>query len=368
MLQPARDSPVKEEFPVNIKLTLLITAIALSGCLPAGISQRIMEKGLESRLSDNTLNELEDGLHLALCGAGGPMPAPEASGPCVLVIAGKRMFVVDTGTDGTRNIGRMGYPLGDVEAVLLTHFHSDHIDGLGELATLRWASGANEKPLPVYGPDGVENVVAGFNQAYSQDFVYRHAHHGDAVAPSSGAGLVAKAFTPPQDGVLATLIDDDVLTVEALAVNHKPVAPAVGYRFSYKGRSLLITGDTVKSANIEHFAQGVDLLVHEALAKNLVSLMNKVANDVGNTVMAQITHDILDYHTSPLEAAETAKAAKVGHLLYYHIVPPMVLPGQKTLFLDGADAVFSNYTIGEDGVTFSLPAGSDKIIKTRKGL
>lgn len=353
---------------MKLKLTLLILVVALAGCLPAGISERIMEKGLEVRMAANMLEELDDGLHLALCGAGGPMPAPNASGPCVVVIAGERMFVVDTGADGTRNIARMGYPLGDIEAVLLTHFHSDHIDGLGELATLRWASGANASPLPVYGPNGVEKVVAGFNEAYSQDFVYRHDHHGDAVAPTSGAGMLAKAFNTPVEGALTTLIKDDVLTVEALAVDHKPVAPAVGYRFSYKDRSLLITGDTVKSANIEHFAQGVDLLVHEALAKNLVSLMNKVAGEVGNTVMAQVTHDILDYHASPLDAAETAKAAKVGHLLYYHIVPPMVLPGQKTLFLDGADKVFGDYTIGEDGVAFSLPAGSDKIIKTSSGL
>lgn len=113
------------------------------------------------------------------------------------------------------------------------------MDGLGEMATLRWASADNPEPLTVYGPSGVERVVDGFNMAYAQDFEYRHAHHGDLIAPLSGAGLQAVPFVTPEAGVLATLIDEDELLVEALAVDHSPVAPAVGYRFSYKGRSLL---------------------------------------------------------------------------------------------------------------------------------
>ncbi|MEX1664653.1 MBL fold metallo-hydrolase [Zhongshania arctica] len=350
------------------KLLTLLSAIALSGCMPSGITSKIMEKGIEMRISANAMAELEDGLHFVLCGAGGPMPAPNASGPCSVVIAGDRMFVVDAGTDGMRNIMRMGYPFGQIEAVFLTHFHSDHLDGLGEMATIRWAGGANTSPLPVFGPEGVGRVVDGFNMAYSHDFVYRHAHHGDAVAPSSGAGLIAKPFIKPIQGELTVLLSDENLTIEALAVNHAPVDPAVAYRFTYKGRSLLITGDTVKSANIEKFAQGVDLLVHEALAPNLVMLMNKVAKKTGNTIAEHVTFDILDYHASPVDAAETARDAGVGHLVYYHIVPPLVMPGQKKLFLNGADKIFKNYTIGEDGVAFSLPAGSKEIIKTSSGL
>ncbi len=350
------------------KLISLLFFFALTGCMPSGLSKLILEKGMVARMSANTLAELDDGLHLALCGAGGPMPAPKASGPCVLVIAGERMCVVDAGTDGVRNIARMGYPINQIEAVFLTHFHSDHIDGLGEMGTLRWASGANASPLRVYGPNGVDKVVDGFNLSYSQDALYRHAHHGDVVAPMSGAGLAAHGFSKPAQGELTVLLADEHLTIEALAVNHAPIDPAVAYRFSYKGRTLLISGDTVKSANIEKFAKNIDLLVHEALAPNLVTMMNEVAHKTGNTVMEHITHDILNYHASPVEAAETARDANVGHLVYYHIVPPLVIPGQKALYLNGADKIFKNYTIGEDGVAFSLPAGSSKIIQTRKDL
>ena len=345
-----------------------LAVIILAYSQRATIATRLMEQGLESRLGSDRVAELEDGLHLALCGAGGPLPSPNASGPCVAVIAGKQLFIVDVGTDSPRNLGRMGYQVGNVQAVFLTHFHSDHIDGLGELATLRWAGGDNKLPLPVHGPQGVERVVDGFNMAYGQDFVYRNDHHGDMVAPLSGAGLAAKPFTKPGLGELAILIDDGELKVEALAVEHAPVEPAVGYRFSYKGRTILITGDTVKYANIEQFAKGVDLLVHEALAPNLVTMMHEAANKNGNKILAKITHDILDYHASPVEAAETARDAGVGHLLYYHIVPPLIIPGQKTLYLNGAEDIFPDYTIGEDGVAFSLPANSREIIQTSNGL
>jgi ribonuclease Z len=354
------------------KVAVLVLALAAIAVLAytqrATIVTRLMERGLEARMGANIVDSFEDGLHLALCGAGGPMPAPNASGPCVVVVAGKQMFVVDAGTDGLRNIARMGYQPADIEAVFLTHFHSDHIDGLGETATIRWASGANTSPLPVYGPEGVQQVVDGFNTAYAFDADYRHAHHGDTVAPLSGAGMVAKSFTKPGAGELVTLYSTGDLTVEALAVDHSPVEPAVGYRFRYKDRSLLITGDTVKLANIEQLASGVDLLVHEALAPNLVGMMQEAAANSGNQIMAKISNDIMDYHASPVEAAETARDAGVGHLLYYHIVPPLVFPGQDMLYLDGAGDIFPDYTIGQDGVSFSLPAGSDEIILTREGL
>jgi ribonuclease Z len=356
-----------------MKKIVIVISIALVAAIVIysqreNIVSRIMEKGLEARMGENIVDELRDGLHVGLCGAGGPMPAPTASGPCVVVVAGKQLFMVDAGTDGIRNLARMGFQPGTLQAVLLTHFHSDHLDGLGEIGTIRWAAGDNTSPLPVYGPAGVDKVVKGFNLAYSQDFTYRHEHHGDTVAPLSGAGLKAMPFDKPAMGELTTVIADGDLRVEALAVDHSPVDPAVGYRFSYRGRSVLITGDTVKLANIEKFAEGVDILVHEALSPRLVNMMHEAARKNGNQIMAKITHDILDYHASPVEAAETARDAGVGHLLYYHIVPPLIIPGQDLLYLDGAQDIFPDYTLGEDGVLFSLPAGSSEILKVSDGL
>ena len=132
-------------------------------------------------------------------------------------------FLVDSGTNGPRNLNPLGYPAGRVSGVFLSHFHSDHIDGLGELATFRWSTGNKLTPLPVWS-EGVEQVVASFNAAYSQDFIYRNAHHGDNVAPMSAASLIAKPFVTA-DGELALVYEGGGLVVEALRVDHEPVRP-----------------------------------------------------------------------------------------------------------------------------------------------
>jgi ribonuclease Z len=356
---------------VRKSVTVLIV-IAIVGAIVysqrASIAMRIMAAGAERAMNTDATADFVDGLHVALCGAGGPLPDPKRSGACVAVVAGKQLFIVDAGTNGLRNLVAMRYPTGTIRAVLLTHFHSDHIDGLGEMATIRWVNGSNVKPLTVIGPEGVQQVVNGFNRAYEQDSVYRNEHHGDGVAPLEGFGMRARSFRLPPVGQLETVYDDGELKIQALAVDHAPVSPAVGYLFTYKDRSVLISGDTDKSANLQKFAKGVDLLVHEALAPNLVGLMNVTAEKVGNQNIAKITGDILDYHASPVEAAETARDAGVGHLLYYHIVPPLIIPGMEAAWLDGVDDIFSDYTLGEDGTSISLPSGSRDITITSLGM
>ena len=136
---------------------LVVLVLALFGLWSCRgpIALRVMERSLARSMAADPIAELPDGLHVLLCGAGGPLPDPVRSGPCVAVIAGKTMVVVDAGTGGARNLQRMGFVPGRVASVFLTHFHSDHIDGLGELAMLRWTGGTHTDPLPVHGPEGV---------------------------------------------------------------------------------------------------------------------------------------------------------------------------------------------------------------------
>jgi ribonuclease Z len=332
------------------------------------IALRILPKASEIQFASDKIASFGDGLHIALCGAGGPMPAHNRSGPCVAVVAAGKLFLVDAGANGLRNLGRMGYQAGSISGVFLTHFHSDHIDGLGEVATIRWAAGGHSAPLNVYGPEGVAQVVDGFNQVYGQDKIYRNDHHGDTVTPLSGAGMIPVSAPIPIDGQLVTVYQQDGLKVEMLVVDHFPISPAVAYRFSYKGRTALISGATNKSANIEKFAQGIDLLVHEALSPAMLKAMNQGATAAGLPNTAKIFHDVLDYHTTPTQAAEIARDANVGHLLYYHVVPPLIMPGSEAIWLSGVDERFSDYTLGEDGTSVSLPVNSTDIIVSESSL
>lgn len=326
------------------------------------IVERMMPRVIEQRMLADGVAELPDGLHVFVCGAGSPMPNPNAGGPCLTVIAGKSVYMVDAGTGGVRTMGLNGISPASIKAVLLTHFHSDHIDGLGETQMLRWAQGGHTSPLPVHGPTGVELITKGINTTYSQDFTYRVAHHGEDIVPPSGAGVTARPFIVPQDGEAAPVLQDGDLTVVAFSVDHSPVDPAVGYLFTYKGRSVLISGDTAKSKNLELFAKDVDLLMHEGLAPNLVGIMQQAAENAGQPRAAKIFHDILDYHASPKEAAESAQAAGADMLGFYHIVPPLLLGAMEGLFLEGvAEAYDGPVVISKDGMFYHLPAGSDEI-------
>ena len=355
------------------RLFFLLLLLAVIVAIPAylkrdEIARRVMERGILSAMLANPLVELGDGLHVTLCGAGGPLPDRKRSGPCVAVVTDRRIFIFDAGTGGVRTLGLLRYPLGSIEAVFLTHFHSDHLDGLGELATLRWVQGNHTSPLPVFGPPGIRDIVTGFNQVYAMDGVYRNLHHGDEVAPLSGHGMVAQPFAEPPVGEALRVYDKDGVVIDSFSVNHSPVKPAVGYRIRYRGRSVLISGDTSKSQTVENMAANVDLLVHEALSPELVTMINGAAVKTHNGTLERISRDILEYHASPLEAAEIARDAGVGHLLYYHVVPPLPLPGLDVAWLDGVGVIFPKHTLGEDGTTISLPAGSREIRLVRRRL
>ena len=244
-------------------------------------------------MATDALKELPDGLHVGLCGAGSPMPDERRLGACTVVVAGKRLFVFDTGNGSARNIGKMGFIHGHIDAVFLTHFHSDHIDGLGELLMQRWVSTGNAVPVPLYGPPGVEQVVAGFMQAYGQDQHYRVAHHGEATVPASGFGALVKPFNAPPQGHVVLIKDGD-LEISAFDVDHRPVHPAVGYRITYKGRSVVLSGDTRKSAAVQREAAGVDLLVHEALSVRMVGLLEQGAAAAGRPNVSKLMADIVD--------------------------------------------------------------------------
>lgn len=304
---------------------------------------------------------LPDGLHVGLCGSGSPMPDPTRAGPCSVVIAGRHVFIVDIGDGAARNLPRMGVPTGKVEALFLTHFHSDHIDGTGNLFLQRWAGSTAKTPLPVYGPTGVEQVVAGFNQAYALDDGYRVAHHSAAIMPPGGAGGVARPFAPPPGGS-AVVYAADGLTVTAFNVNHAPATPAVGYRFDYKGRSAVLSGDTAPSTQLVQTARGADLLVHEALQPKLVDALTEALAARQIDALAQITRDIHNYHTTPEQAADAAKAAGVRYLLLNHIVPPVPVTFMDAAFLGDARSRFPGpVKIGKDGMLISMPAGSTDV-------
>jgi len=349
----------------RIAIGILVIAVLGLGAAYAfqkPIGMAIVQRAAEAAPGRDALAGLADGLHLGLCGTGSPMPNPHRAGPCNVVIAGDQVLVIDMGEGGNRNLNLMGVSAARVDALLLTHFHSDHIDGMGPLMLYHWTRGASAAPLPVYGPQGVEQVVAGFNAAYAPDKTYRVAHHGEAVVPSSGGGATARPFT--MTGTRAVVLQGGGLTVTAFTVDHDPVEPAVGYRFDYRGRAVCISGDTAKSANLIAVCKGADIIVHDALQPRMVEDIRAAFAAKGDANTAKIFADIQDYHASPEQAAESAQDAGARLLVLSHLVPPLPQAYLYPAFLGDAPARFGgDIVVGEDGMLFSLPPDSDTITR-----
>jgi ribonuclease Z len=176
------------------------------------------------------------------------------------------------------------------------------------------------------------------------------------VAPPSGFGFSPRAFALPAGR--GVVLNDGGLEVTAFAVDHTPVVPAVGYRFDYKGRCLVVSGDTAPSNALVAAAKGCDLLIHEALQPRMTRTLGAAAKQAGSARIAKVMADIEDYHTSPEQAADLAQKAGVKALALTHIVPPLRLPGLEPVFLGDAAARFEGELfIASDHEIVSLPAG-----------
>lgn len=349
------------------RVVLWVVGIGLAAAAAGAVAVRVpavqdsvMRRVIARRMSAPP-NQLfgDDALRVLLCGTSSPMPHPTRAKACVAVFAAGRFWVVDTGLGAWNRLAQWQVDGRNIGGVLLTHFHSDHIGDLGEFNLQTWAAGRSGR-LRVFGPPGVERVVAGFTEAYALDSEYRTAHHGAALLPPEVGRMDPQVIAGPAAGAgPAVVLQEEGLTITAFAVNHKPVIPAYGYRFDYRGRSVVVSGDTVKDASLVAAAKGADVLVHEAQANHIVAMMRAEAEKTGRTRIAKILGDIPSYHTSPVQAAEAANEAGVKLLVLYHLTPPPPLALVERAFVRGIDAVRPrDWVLADDGLLVTLPVGS----------
>jgi len=290
-----------------------------------------------------------EGLKVFLCGTSSPLPAPGRAQACVAVFAGKSLYLVDAGA-GSAQVAALGrLPLEHLEAVFLTHFHSDHIAALPEFNLNSWVAG-RPKPMVVFGPPGVAEIVEGLNDAYRLDLTYRVAHHGEELLPPSLGVMEAELMEAD------TVLDREDLTITSFQVNHDPVRPAVGYRFDYRGRSVVISGDATVTPGLIDAATGADLLLQDSLSLPLVKSLEKAS---AGSRMEKIFFDIQDYHAHTGDLSGLVAKSGVRQLALYHLVPPP----RNALF----EKIFSRdlpegTIISQDGMIFELPTGSDEVI------
>ena len=263
-----------------------------------------------------------------LLGTGNPNPDPKHSGPAVMILVDDQPYLVDFGAGVVRQAAALTSRYGgELEALeiknltvaFLTHMHSDHTVGYPDLILTPWVMGRN-KPLEVYGPDGIKEMTKNILKAYNDDIKYRL--YGLEPANNQGWRVNAHEIT---EGLV---YEDEKVKVEAFLVKHGTWPNAYGYRFTTPDKVIVISGDTAPCENIIEYSRGADILIHEVYFKKTFDKKDE---------FWQKYHAI--NHTSTVELAEIAKKTQPKLLVLYH-----------TLFWGGSEEdILAEIVEGYDG-------------------
>lgn len=267
---------------------------------------------------------------LVTLGTGSPIPDPNRAGPATLVQVAGQNLLFDCGRGVLMRLAGAGVLPLMLDAVLITHLHSDHTTDLNDVITMRWAMSMEPTPLRIIGPPGTARVVERTLTMLADDIGYRLAHHADLNWDPP------VEVTEVSDGLVS---DDGGVRITCAPTDHAPVHPTIGFRIEHDGRAAVLAGDTVPCEGLDRLCEGADVYVQTTIRRSLVE-----------SVPVQRLQDILDYHSSIQDAASTAARAGVGTLVLTHLVPaPM--PGTEHEWADEAKVIFDGEVVVAEDLT-----------------
>ncbi|MER8425057.1 MBL fold metallo-hydrolase [Mesorhizobium sp. M0923] len=271
---------------------------------------------------------------------GGPWPSSS------LLEIGGRTLVVDCGLGVTRGLTDAGVSLKALDLIFITHLHSDHVLELGPLIHTAWTAGLGTK-VTVFGPPGIGYYWQRFCQAMEFDIEIRIADEGrpdlrDLVSiVEFGEGQVA---------------EERGLKISALRVDHPPVTDCFALRFEQAGQSIVFSSDTAFFPPLSDFAEGADVLVHEAmLEEGIERLVAKTGNG------ARLREHLLASHSFAEEAGRIASDAGVKRLVLNHLIPaddPEI--GEADWIAAVRKTWAGDLTIARDGLVVGLEHDPEK--------
>lgn len=289
---------------------------------------------------------------ITLLGTGTPIPLPGRFGPSTLIEAGDQTILIDAGRGATIRMFQLGIAIGKIDALLLTHFHSDHTVGIPDIWLTGWLNshfGARGKPFNVIGPIGTQALMRHLEAAYARDIDIRVE---DEKLAREYAAVTVTEFA--KDGIVYQNGD---LRIIAFSVDHgDAIKPAYGYRIEFQNRVAVISGDTRYNENVVHQSKGVDLLIHE------------VAMAGSELLKEPYIQRILAHHTSPEEAGLVFARARPKLAAFTHLVmlasEAVAAPSVEELITATRKTYSGPLEIGEDLMSFDI---GDTIAVRRSG-
>jgi ribonuclease Z len=275
---------------------------------------------------------------ITLLGTGSPLPDPNRAGPATLVQSDGTCVLVDCGRGVVMRLAAAGVLPMMLDAVAITHLHSDHLTDLNDLITTHWIMAPEHRPLRIFGPPRVGEVVAGTLAALGPDIDYRLAHHDDLTwRPNVDVVEVAPGER----------FEAGTATVTVGRTDHRPVEASLAYRIDDGDRSVVAAGDGVPCDELTELCRRADAYVQTVIRDDLVRAIPNAR-----------LQDILDYHSTVEQAAQTASRAQVGTLVLTHYVPPLQ-SGAEAEWRTRAAAHFGGaIVLGDDLTSLQLPARS----------
>lgn len=243
-------------------------------------------------------------MELTLLGTGCPQVDVDRFGPASLVRHGGFTFLVDCGSGVTQRLLAAGSSGADIDALFLTHLHSDHIVDLFQLILSSWHQG-RDRPQHIFGPPGTRAFCDGLMALWRRELDQRITHE---QRPSTRAlELDVTEFGPGE------IWTDAGVRVHAFEVDHRPVQHAYGFRFEADGLRLAFSGDTTVCPGLVEGARDADVLVHECF-------IHGTMRATGNRSVSGV-RNVAGYHTLSSEVGKVATRAGARCLVLNHFVP-----------------------------------------------
>ena len=244
-------------------------------------------------------------MELTLLGTGCPKVDFKRFGPANLITTDKCKVLVDCGSGVTQRLDEINISTAKIDALLLTHLHSDHVIDIYQLIISSWHS-YKVTPWKIFGPKGTKKFIKKIMDSWKDERSQRIKYE----ARSSTAAFKTNIKEFKSNGKIN--IKD--LSINYFEVDHKPVKYAYGFNFFHNKKKLTISGDTRPCENIMKFAQKSDVLLHEVFIDGELKNTNKMRTQ-------KTLHNVRDYHTPSSVVGKIAKISRCKKLVLTHLVP-----------------------------------------------